>query len=60
MTANGVGEDDQGGEGDTSNGEQDRKRRISRKSAAYHRAKKAALNDGKSLNEAKALAKQVL
>lgn len=59
VAANDAGENGEGGEGDA-NGEQDRKRRISRKSAAYHRARKAALTSGKSPDEAKALAKQVL
>ena len=35
------------------------KKRQSRKSSAYHKAKKAALKDGKSNEEALALAKAV-
>ena len=35
------------------------KKRVSRKSSAYHCAKRQALKDGKTLDEAKALAKKV-
>ena len=40
-------------------GDEDRKKKASRKSSAYHVAKKKALKDGKSLDEAKEIAKLV-
>jgi hypothetical protein len=40
-------------------GDEDRKKKASRKSSPYHVAKKKALKDGKNLEEAKEIAKLV-